>query len=332
MQDGKKLAYYFKRYSKSLQTVVYQRTGNYFYGKGGKPVPLVYLCPLCLRNTISYDGEDLRYKEEFTLDHFPPESVGGKDTVLVCKACNSTSGDDFDYSLKQWIHDQSAANWTPNARVPVKLELEGAKGKYNAHLVIKAPFSFEWQMGDYPLVKEWFDKIKKGEALTQTIKFQNPAIILVYKALLKAAYLYCFSVWGYDFIFTETAQEIRDVLFKNKVHILSNWGIFFHSNDQNIPDGLGYVFKPLELQSFIINVKLINKDVKFHCGVSVLIPGAEVGCWTKLKSYQPIIDEKNEFQQALIQLPEDSLTNNNLFPYTKTWNERATMKILGESF
>jgi hypothetical protein len=110
MQDGKKLAYYFQKYSLSLQTVVYQRTGNYFYGKGRRPVSFVYLYPLCLKHVISYDGEDLRFKEAFTLDHFPPESVGGKATVLVCNKCNSTAGADFEYSLKEWLRDQSAVN------------------------------------------------------------------------------------------------------------------------------------------------------------------------------------------------------------------------------
>src|SRR5688572_19645656 len=132
MQDGKKLAYYFQKYSLSLQTVVYQRTGNYFYGKDREPVSFVYLCPLCLQNTISFDGDDLRFKEAFTQDHFPPECVGGKQTVLVCNVCNSNAGTDFESTLKDWLHDISAAKWTPQSKVPIKLELQNTKGRYNA--------------------------------------------------------------------------------------------------------------------------------------------------------------------------------------------------------
>jgi hypothetical protein len=38
---------------------------------------------------------------EFSLDHFPPESIGGFQTLLVCKKSNNEAGKLHDFSLKQ---------------------------------------------------------------------------------------------------------------------------------------------------------------------------------------------------------------------------------------
>jgi hypothetical protein len=143
------------------------------------------------------------------------------------------------------------------------LQLEGTKGKYSGHLVVKGPYSFEWKLAEYPLVNEWFERVKKGEQLIQTVTFPKIEQTNVFKSLLKAAYLYCFSTWGYDFVYNETGRIIREVLFENKPHILSNYGIFFHMKDQYPPDGLCYIFKPLELQSFMVNMRLHSPEPGF---------------------------------------------------------------------
>lgn len=330
VQDEKKLAYYFSKYARSLQNVVFERTGRFFHHNNLTPVDLVYLCPLCLKNKIGVIGEYVHYDDEFTLDHFPPKSVGGKNTVLVCKTCNSTTGDEFDFSLKRWLQTQCFNKKIPNSRIPVKLELQDTKGKYNGHLVLEKPGSLKWDIPDYPLVKEWFQKISQGLVAEKTITYYPVKMELVHKALLKAAYLYSFFIWGYDFVYSETATRIRSVLFKNETHVLSNLGIFFHMNNQNPPEGLCYVYKPVELQTFMINMKLASEDVNFECAVSVLIPGADADNWRQLKVYQPIIDNKDSFANAIIKLPEEILTKT-VFPYTKTWKQRSHFRIQGEA-
>jgi hypothetical protein len=77
VRDGKKLAYYFGRDSPSLQKITFAQTGRFFHDGDGKPVKGIYLCPLCLKNKIGMVGEHLHFDEEFTLDHYPPKSVGG---------------------------------------------------------------------------------------------------------------------------------------------------------------------------------------------------------------------------------------------------------------
>jgi len=332
MQDGKKLAYYFVKYANSLQAVIYTKTGNYFHDNNFRPVRFVYLCPLCAKNTISYTPDGLRFLEPFTLDHFPPSNVEGKNTVLVCNRCNSTSGHDFDHALKTWLNDKCAALWIPGTTVPVKIKLDNTKGNYKGNLIVNGSYSLKYDFSSkYILLDEGLRNVAKGEPAIQTLTFPQISNNLTYKAILKAAYLYAFSIWGYDFVISYTGKKIRDILFMDEKHILSNFGVFFHMKLPFPPIGLCYVYKPVELQSFLINLRLINPDVKFECSASVLIPGPEQKGWDGLSSYQAIINKKASFQNALIKLPENELCDNNYFPYTRIWNNRHQFRIQGEA-
>lgn len=334
MKEERKLAYYFGKYSVSLQRVSFERLNNFYHDNNRKLVDFVYLCPLCLKNKIAIlDDNWLRYEEEFTLDHFPPSSVGGKDTILVCKSCNEKAGKDFDFSLKEWINFQSFDKGIPNSQVPVELILQDTKGKYKGSLIMQQTnvLTFD-NFTHYPLVNKWFEKVLGGQPSEQTIRFHPPNMELVFKALLKISYLYCFSIWGYDFVYSNTGLKIRKVLFENEVHPLSNCGIFFHMDNVFPPNGLCYVYKPDHLQTFMINYKLVSKDVEFCCGISVLIPGAQSICWDSIKIYQPLIDEQDKLTFALVRLPENTLTNSNPFPYTDTWRKRFQMPIPNKAY
>ena len=52
-----------------------------------------YLCPLCL--------EWFGSVEDVSLEHAPPESVGGREVALTCRACNNTAGHTIDAELRK---------------------------------------------------------------------------------------------------------------------------------------------------------------------------------------------------------------------------------------
>lgn len=86
---------------------MYERTGKYFHDNAGNPVQYVYLCPICLKNKAAIlNIEDFRSDDEFTIDHFPPQSVGGKGKILVCKTCNNTA---VDYSVHYSVKEEKSA-------------------------------------------------------------------------------------------------------------------------------------------------------------------------------------------------------------------------------
>ena len=51
-----------------------------------------YACPTCLRLMTRADIES----GDLTLEHVPPESLGGRGIALTCRACNSTAGHTVD--------------------------------------------------------------------------------------------------------------------------------------------------------------------------------------------------------------------------------------------
>lgn len=332
MKDIFKLAYYFKNYSQSLQKVTYNRTGKYFHDGQHNPVELVYLCPLCLKKKIAVIGDYQYLDGEFSLDHFPPACVGGKETILVCEGCNSTSGAAFEHALKDFVHEVSATTWVPGTKVPVTLNVEDVVGNYKAHLIVKGPYDFEWSLPNYPLLKKRFEEMfREGKPMVQNITFKKRELDLVYKALLKAAYLFCFSRWKYDFAYTNTAAKIRGILHHDEKHPLSNCGVFFHTKKPFPPEGLCYVFKPKELQTFMVTFSLTNTEAGHTFMASVLIPGSDDSCWREIVKYLPIIDKQERFTSSFIALPPDLVPSDNHFPYTATWNSRSTFKIEGET-
>lgn len=330
MMDEKRLIYYLTKYAGSLQNVVYRRTGNYFHDGQRKPVDFVYLCPICLANKIAIVNEWIHYEEEFTLDHFPPQSVGGQNTTFVCGSCNSRAGSEFDYALKEWLEAQSFINGTKNAEVPIKVALEGVKGKFKGKLIFDGPGSFKYEkLEQYPPANKWFEHVISGNIAKQTISFTMPKMEYVNRALLKAAYLFCFSHWGYDFVYTVAGNNIRKILLGSQEHVLSNFGVFIHMGSHPA-SGLCYIFKPENLQTFMINFKLTDKKTGFQCSASVLIPGPNEADWQQLKAFQPLIDAHGEFTGAYIKLPEEEFSGKNMYPYTSLWEKRKTFRIAGE--
>src|SRR5437588_10584781 len=61
-----------------------------------------YLCPICLVNGFWLTPNDTLYTTpaKFSLDHYPPDSVGGFENVVVCKTCNNYAGTRYEASIK----------------------------------------------------------------------------------------------------------------------------------------------------------------------------------------------------------------------------------------
>ncbi len=329
-KELKRVVSHCQRYSQSLQYVSYERRGVFFHDNDNKPVHLVYLCPICLINKVGIlSPEEFRSDDEFTIDHFPPSSVGGKQAVLVCKTCNSKAGADYDYSVKDWIQEQAFVNAVPGSQFPVSMEFDGIQGKYKESLVSDGQvlsFSLD-RFARYPNVNKFLNELQVKPFRTN-LQFKSADMKLLYRALIKAAYLKAFYIWGYDFIYTATGMKMRDVFFNDMPHILTNYGVFFYT-DVFPPLGLCYTYEPVNLQTFMLNFTISDIATNYTSGVSVLVPGPHINDWENLRNYQPTINQQGTFTNGLIQLPEDTLTKTCHFPYTQTWQSRHSFRIKG---
>src|SRR5713226_1588535 len=91
------------------------------------PSDRFYVCPLCL---CAYDETALE-SGSLSIEHIPPESVGGGRTALTCKKCNSEGGADLDSHMRREadLHDFATGKLRE-----IKAELSTASGSVPVRL------------------------------------------------------------------------------------------------------------------------------------------------------------------------------------------------------
>lgn len=60
------------------------------------PKGMYYTCPCCLRGLFSHGAA-----HELTIEHVPPDALGGRPMLLTCAQCNSNAGANFDAHADQ---------------------------------------------------------------------------------------------------------------------------------------------------------------------------------------------------------------------------------------
>ncbi len=280
----------------------------------------IYICPLCMSNFFYLLNGEYFESEIFSDDHYPPESVGGNQTISVCKPCNDFYGRKMDYVLKEYLMSQAFLNKDDSASYPLKFSYAGIPGNYNVNT--------EWKSGNmvksinfnrYPLVKDWMLNTKKNE-WSFKLKISMPSEELISKALLRAAYLYCFANWGYDFAYSNTANQIRSVLQENEKHPLYNCGVFGDVSSNSLENGFYFISNPKRNKAFqvMFDIKLASPEISRK--VFVIIPGNSDDSWNNLTHFKPWIEKKNA-NTKVIKLYNDCVKRGFYTHYSFTWEE-----------
>jgi len=229
-----------------------------------------FICPLCLRIfNLAQLGEQVN--SFITIEHVPPENLGGKPLVLTCKDCNSTCGHELDVYLRNEMEhlEQNFFN--------------GAKGHYSKWLSREG---FEMN----GILREDVDgtidiEIKKKlnspiifDKFVEGIKLSNGDLHLDGKiklgdhrrekdvacvAMLKSAYLYAFYKLGYKYILTTKLDAIRkQILNSEKVIIPQNYLCLNSDNiDSNMQDGLyPATIDGVKVLAVLLTLKLPNSN------------------------------------------------------------------------
>lgn len=326
-QMHKKKQFYLRTYGKSLSEFA-QLTGNRILvqketGEFECIEKDIYLCPLCMRNFFFFRDGDYFESAAFSDDHYPPESVGGTDTILVCKPCNDFYGRTVDYVLKEYLKSQAFLSKEEKSSYPLKFSYVGIPGTYNINT--------EWFEGKmlksvdfkkYPYIKKWIFDFKK-EDWSFNLKISFPSEELIAKALLRAAYLYCFANWGYDFAFSVAGKNLRDVLHSNKQHPLKNLGVFGDVSSKELQNGFYFITNPQKNRSFqvVFDIALPNSEIKKK--IFVIIPGNSEKAWTDLKFFNDWIEKKKK-NTKLIKLYSDCVMKEYYTHYRFTWQKLKT--------
>lgn len=237
-----------------------------------------YLCPICLN---CFD-ENALANRDLSLEHAPPQSVGGKAIILTCKTCNNTAGHKFEHHL-------SKKGKLSNFAEVLLEKKEGIGGR--------ACLEFEDMSVNVTVGTEKgttvisiLDKIndpKTTQSLTQTLKRMSvakPQPSLEFKvvthdsfcnrkvklSLLKTAFLIATAKLGYTYARSPALDAIRRQISLPEENVLEHWLI---KPNEQLPNRLLAVDSNLGVVIVVID------------GESVLLPW----CLPDFSNYEKII-------------------------------------------
>lgn len=320
------------RYFPSLTNFQDKYLSFFFTAPDQVPNHYAYVCPLCIKNGIILceDGTSYSTNEEFTLDHFPPEAVGGKSTVLVCKKCNNEAGAKYENSLKEKMQNMSFNKKVGSAKLKAKSQIKDVKGNYPTILSIRKDGTFEIsfkpnEKSHAPLLDKWLDNSKTDHNWTAEVTIPVADENKVLKALLKTAYLFCFHYWGYEFAYSYTADQIRKILndeteypLKNPTFMLGD--IAKSGQIPKLPLGLCQIIAPQELKCFLVNIHLIDKETGYDDIAGIIIPGPSNEDWDDLKRMYLILSKDPTINVTFNHVEGNSVADGVYYGYTKSWN------------
>lgn len=260
MRTKDKRVYILELYAKQIESIP-------FVSSDGVKFHMVdaFICPLCL-HTYAIGNTEL------TLEHVPPESVGGKPILITCKACNSNRGAYIDVCLMNEL--EIVHNLTHLDTIPQKTKLAFNGVEINAQTTFSKtdgfkfmispdnnnPIEFEGFMTEVKNAKEGY-KIKIVADITNRKRDYDLANV----ALLKSAYLMAFHELGYMYVLNANTNIIRAQIQNPKKNVIGNAFIIDSKNGviENLSDGVYYAqLNNVGCVIVIMELKLRQSEIK----------------------------------------------------------------------
>jgi hypothetical protein len=292
---------------------------------------LAYLCPLCVENFFYAENTAWYYKAQFSLDHFPPKNVGGKMKMLICKDCNNTAGYSFESSFRDRVLKEGYNRKIPNISMPAIANLENVKGWMHSNVLVNQDITLGLKLNEKALNR--IPKLTEhqhvtnndGKGFKMVIKIQEVNDNKAAKAILKAAYLYCFDYWGYEFVFSLAGELFRNVLNDKCDYPIKVPTLWFDNKPEihkgiKIPTGMVYIQNPKEIMSMFVNIPALIKEIDYKCIIPVQIPNPSDRDFSQLKRIQQFFDDNPSPQVHIRQIPY-KFSMSFPKPYSKTWEE-----------
>ena len=215
-----------------------------------------YLCPLCLDVLLTVDEFETG---ELTVEHVPPEALGGGDLVLTCKACNNDAGTYFDGQahrqerLRQLLSGQSDRPETVTFTVddfPTRVEMRTAGRTGMLFTVIPQinnPAAVELAIEHMRVLSETRSTDFRF-TVTPQVRYHPDRARL---AWIRAAYLAAFALFGWTYILQPALQPIRDQLRNPSTPGLPPLSMYNPDGDPDRRE-IWIIKRPAEHQSLLV--------------------------------------------------------------------------------
>lgn len=275
----------FSKYSKNLDLVLSSFNSQIRivdkYAEGN------YICPIGFTNH-SIQGLSNTYDDELTIEHAPPQALGGKATCLVRKDLNNKSGLNNDIALIKYLE----AIQFNRGDIPIMSQmdlnlprLKSPKVKFHIDSENRLNFVFKNitlknQISESDFKNGYQFKFEfKLQGLNQSIK----------NLFLKIAYLHAFKSIGYCLLFDPKTdfnnhyEKVREQILNDKHEIIP---FAFEISKLKNFEGVAIITSPKEYASIIVSYPLTLNGITDY--VTVMLPAPDS------RGFNPIIQLKEK--------------------------------------
>lgn len=227
------------------------------------PYDQTFICPICL-GPFSVADLDTSRENHLTLEDVPPKSLGGKPTILTCKECNNTAGQQIDVQLFNRMFDIDKRKFIPGTNFHARFSQDGEITQ--GEVTVQDDGTINIKQSYKHNKKDKLDNFVSGispstgnplmniEFYPTKFNFKRLEV-----ALLKSAYLQCFEKYGYAFITDPIFDQVRDQI-KNPDADLYPTKAWFLGPFKEENEGSHFVSNPaLECIMSIFTLKSLTK-------------------------------------------------------------------------
>ena len=196
--------------------------------------------------------------------------------MIVCEPCNNSAGTKFESELKPFLNQQSFKSGNPKSIIKAKLDFNGEM-KTEIFLSKNLTGEMILEPGTHNILnsnfQQWINNT--GSGINQRpfkIEITNADSKKVCKSLIKTAYLDCFGLWGYDFVFSNTGEYLRKVLNDEVEYPFSQGHAFILEKDLHKYEMGVNLLENENLRIIAVLIPMIYKKDQYNSIAGVLIP------------------------------------------------------------
>lgn len=191
------------------------------------PDEMYYTCPCCLTGLYSLGAAD-----KLTIEHVPPEILGGRPMLLTCARCNSNAGANFDsHADQKVIADAFVRGAEVSRKIRATAYIDGvplrgaAQSSEDGISIVGVPKqnNREQQAAFVAMLESLVEGGSDAAgrfSFTINTRFDESRARL---SIIRSAYLAAFAALGWSYILQSEMQQIRDQLMKPDDAILDTY-------------------------------------------------------------------------------------------------------------
>jgi hypothetical protein len=275
-----------------------------------------------------FANREVLVTSEFSFDHYPPKSVGGWKKSLACKECNNKSGSDFEDELDAELQRRSYIKKNPGSKLYVKAIIKNVPGgPYKSSMTMQSDGIGQLDIGSLaktPYVVQWVEDLKVDPTIFEvSINGTLPDTGKIKKSIIKSAYWYCFSRWGYQFTNSIGGRIMRKYIVGECDYPLEHSFLYWIDGDTSILfEGIGLILEPKEMMTFVAHIPMSIEETGYKCVVGVPIPNPTENCFEDINKLFST-DLSKPFQYILA----DNHFVTGVRDYEKDWESAITGDI-----